>query len=491
MRGIDVYHGDGFPLKSVPLKAYKESDFVIVKATQGIAYSHIDYFAKMADKTLKDGKLLGAYHYASGKDPEAEADYFVRIVKPYLGKTVLFLDWEHWINAAKGIPNQSWGSKTWCTKFIDRVKSKTGLTCILYTGLDGIKQNASLANKIPLWFAGYPDPKYSGWTVPKFKYNVSPWKTWTIWQFTSSGEKVDRNTTLLTPAQWKEMAIAKTKETESQLRKRVVDAAEMLIGVKEGSSEHKMIIDTFNKSGLCKRYRMTAKDAWCATFVSFVFIATKLAGKNNLFPCVECSCAKMVELAKKYGIWVEKDSYVPKAGDVILYDWQDSGSGNDKGTPDHVGIVKTVKDGVISVIEGNYKDSVGIRKIKVNGRYIRGFICPKYASFSTANKVTPETPKTPQKTTQKATGYSGKFPSLPPRGYFKYGDGFLQIAGYDTQVKRVQKLVNWITGGNLKIDGSYGQKTMDAVKKAQKILKVKQDGLFGADTLAKAKAFKK
>lgn len=485
MRGIDIYHGDGFPLKSVPAKAYRESDFVIVKATQGICYNHIDYFTKMADKTLKDGKLLGAYHYASGKDAEAEADYFVRIVKPYLGKTVLFLDWE------RG-QNKAWGSKTWCSKFISRVKAKTGLDCILYTGLDGIKQNASLANKVPLWFAGYPDPNYSGWTVPKFKYNISPWKAWTIWQFTSSGEKVDRNTTLMTPDQWRAMAVVnKTKETETQLRKRVVDAGMMLLGVRERSSEHKMILDTFNKSGLCKRYKMTVDDAWCATFVSFVFIATKLAGKNNLFPCVECSCAKMVELAKKYGIWVEKDSYSPKAGDVILYDWQDSGKGDNTGSPDHVGIVKIVKNGINIVIEGNYNDSVKIRELKVNGRYIRGYICPKYALFSTPNKTTTEPAKSPQKPAQKLEGYKWKYPSLPPRGYYKFGDGYKQIIGYELQIKRLQKLINWITNGKIKEDGQYGQKTIDAVKKAQKILGVKQDGLFGADTLAKARAFKK
>lgn len=164
-------------------------------------------------------------------------------------------------------------------------------------------------------------------------------------------------------------------------REKVVNNLLMLKGIKEGSAEHKMIIKKFNDSKLCTRYKMTVNDAWCATSVSYAFIVAKLAGKPGsgaLFQCVECSCGEMIELAKKQGIWKEADSYVPAPGDVIMYDWQDSGSGDNKGWPDHTGIVMDVKDGYIHVIEGNKNDAVGERKLKVNGKYIRGFIAPKY-----------------------------------------------------------------------------------------------------------------
>ena len=200
MRGIDIYQGDGNPLKAVPAKAYKESDFVIIKATQGTSYSKTSYFTSMIKKALKDDKLCGAYHYAGGKDPIKEADYFLSIVKPYIGEIILCLDWE-------SMQNVSWGSKTWCTKFINHVKEKTGITCFLYSGTDGCKQNLSLVDKVPLWFAGYPKNENS-WTVPKFIYNITPWK-YTIWQFTSGKEKCDRNVTNLTEAQW--IAYAKGK----------------------------------------------------------------------------------------------------------------------------------------------------------------------------------------------------------------------------------------------------------------------------------------
>lgn len=92
----------------------------------------------------------------------------------------------------------------------------------------------------------------------------------------------------------------------------------------------------------------------------------------------------------------------------------------------------------------------------------------------------------PKPTVKKA--YTGTFPTLPARGYFKSGDGG---AKGSTNVKNLQKLLNWINGGSLVIDGKIGAKTISAVKTAQKKLGVTADGLFGKTTLAKAKAYKK
>ena len=479
MRGIDIYQGDGNPLKAVPAKAYKESDFVIIKATQGVSYKHTAYFTSMAKKVLQDDKLCGAYHFAEGWEPKREADYFISIVKPYIGKIILCLDWEEHIGSGK--KNRSWGNKTWCKQFIDRVKEKTGVTCFLYCGDEGCKQNVSLANKIPLWFAGYPKNENS-WTVPKFSYKIEPWK-YTIWQFTSGKEKCDRNTTALTEAQWKayakgEEVVAVSKETT--LRKKVVDNLIMLKGVQEGGAEHKMIIKTFNDSKLCPRYEMTTKDAWCATTVSYAFIVAKLAGKPGsgaLCQFVECSCSKMIELGKKQDIFVENDAYVPKTGDVIFYDWQDSGNGDNKGTPDHVGLVVSVKNNIITVIEGNKNDAVGTREIKVNAKTIRGFITPKYADY---------VKKTP---TKKA--YTGKLPKLPSRGYFKYGDGIISLPSMRDQIELVQKALNWAIGSGLVTDGKYGKKTKAAVEKLQQKNKLPVNGCFGNKCLAVIQNMKK
>lgn len=163
---------------------------------------------------------------------------------------------------------------------------------------------------------------------------------------------------------------------ESEIRKKPAEYLEKFVGIKEGSTAHKSLINTFNKSGLCKRYTMTTKDAWCATAVSASFIATGLA---KIFPCVECSCLQMAAIAKRNKIWVEDDSYMPKVGDVVLYDWQDSGRGDCQGTPDHVGIVAAVNRNTFKIIEGNYSDTVKYRTLERNGRYIRGFITPNYS----------------------------------------------------------------------------------------------------------------
>lgn len=152
---------------------------------------------------------------------------------------------------------------------------------------------------------------------------------------------------------------------------KILDIAIALLGIKEGSKEHKNIIDTYNKQEkLPQGYKVKYTDSWCATFISYLFL---VAGYKTF--CFECSCTRMIELAKKLGLWIEDDKYTPRAGDCILYDWQDSGSADCKGTPDHIGIVENVtKSGIITVIEGNYHDAVGRRRISVNGRYIRGFI---------------------------------------------------------------------------------------------------------------------
>lgn len=89
------------------------------------------------------------------------------------------------------------------------------------------------------------------------------------------------------------------------------------------------------------------------------------------------------------------------------------------------------------------------------------------------------------------TGYPGVWPALPPRGYYQIGDGYKTLKDYKTQIKRVQKLLNWITGSDLKTDGFYGQDTANAQEKAQKILSLTINGKFGNQTLKKAKSLKK
>lgn len=169
--------------------------------------------------------------------------------------------------------------------------------------------------------------------------------------------------------------------TEAQLRQKVVGIMQGWVGCKESDGSHKKIIDIYNShKPLARGYAVKYTDAWCATTVSAAAIE---AGLTDIIP-TECGCNQMISLFSNLGEWQENDGYVPAPGDVIFYDWQDSGSGDNRGSADHVGIVEKVVGSTITVIEGNKSDSVSRRNLVVNGKYIRGYGVPKYSSKATA-----------------------------------------------------------------------------------------------------------
>lgn len=179
--------------------------------------------------------------------------------------------------------------------------------------------------------------------------------------------------------------------TEQEIRQQVADTIQKWVGVIEGSVKHHEIIDTYNSYKPHPRgYAMTYKAPWCATTVSSVSILCKL---TDIMP-VECSCGKMIELYKKLGTWVESDKYAPKVGDVIFYAWEDGKNYKDVDNTtghDHVGIVTEVNGNSFVVTEGNRTinkvSQVAYRVMEVNGRYIRGYGCPDYASKATKPKA--------------------------------------------------------------------------------------------------------
>lgn len=156
---------------------------------------------------------------------------------------------------------------------------------------------------------------------------------------------------------------------------KVIKQAEAWIGKKESDGSHKEIIDVYNShKPLARGYKVKYTDAWCSTFVSAV--AIKL-GYTDIIP-TECGCEKHIELFKKKGIWVEADDYIPSVGDIIFYDWEDDGKGDNTGRANHVGYVQKIANKTMTIIEGNYKNSVTTRTMKVNAKYIRGYGVPKY-----------------------------------------------------------------------------------------------------------------
>ena len=231
--------------------------------------------------------------------------------------------------------------------------------------------------------------------------------------------------------------------TEKEIRGLVVSTAQKYLGYKESNGTHKKIIDIYNgHKPLAQGYKVKYTDAWCATFVSFVGIQ---CGLTDII-LTECSCPRMIELYKKKGRWKEDDNYKPAAGDIVMYDWQDSGVGDNTGTPDHVGIVVSVSGNSIKIIEGNIDNAVGYRNIAVNGKYIRGYCLPDYAKKSTnatsgSNSSSTSKPTATKKTVAEVAKevVAGKWGNGAAR------TSTLKKAGYDPDA--VQKAVNSLLSG--------------------------------------------
>ena len=74
------------------------------------------------------------------------------------------------------------------------------------------------------------------------------------------------------------------------------------------------------------------------------------------------------------GLW-QDNSYEPRPGDIIFFDWDDGGQ---DGSSDHVGIVEKVENGRIYTIEGNSGDSCRQNSYPVGYYEIYGYGTPAY-----------------------------------------------------------------------------------------------------------------
>ena len=167
------------------------------------------------------------------------------------------------------------------------------------------------------------------------------------------------------------------------------------IGLSRSAGTHRIIIDTYNNyRPLARGYAVTYSDAYCDTTVSAAFIKLNAV---DLIGGTECGVENHVEIFKRFGIWEENGNITPKPGYIIVYNWDDGIQPND-GYSDHIGIVESVSNGKITVIEGNMDGGVvGRRIIPVGWGYIRGYAKPKYG---TGNTSAPEKPiSIPAKTT--------------------------------------------------------------------------------------------
>ena len=237
--------------------------------------------------------------------------------------------------------------------------------------------------------------------------------------------------------------------TEIQIRNRFVKTAESYWGFRENDGSHKAIIDIYNsQSTLPRGYKVTYTDAWCATFVSA--IGVQLEWSDIILP--ECSCNKMIELYKAVGRWEERDDYVPQPGDLVIFDWDDDGKGDNVGEAEHIGIIVECNENQLIVIEGNKNNSVDYRNLEVNGKYIRGYCLPNFILKSEENLKMCEV-------------------KLP----------ILKKGMKNSHVKTLQTLLT-LAGFSCSVDGSFGSGTESALKSFQTEKNLKVDGVCGTDT---------
>ena len=295
---------------------------------------------------------------------------------------------------------------------------------------------------------------------------------------------------------------------------KVVKQAQSWVGIKEANYGHKEIIDTYNsQKPLPAGYKMKYTDAWCAATVT---AAAVKAGVASIFPC-ECSCSRMIAKAKEMGIWIEPDNHVPSPAQLIMYDWDDNGVGENTGSPEHVGLVERISGNTITVIEGNYSDSVKRRNISVNGRYIRGFIAPKYDAESKPvvsvvkdtkidsvkevqvwlndeynlgiaedNSYGPKTKKALVKALQVELGFTGKDVDgiYGPKTNTAVKNNNLRNGSKGDLVKVLQGLLVCNGYAGAYVDGSFGSGTQSAVIAYQRKKGLDDDGIAGSNTFS-------
>lgn len=203
LNGIDISSYQG----NIDLSKL-DIDFVIAKATEGTAYVN-KYCDPKLQQAIKLGKKWGFYHFASGGDAVAEADYFVDNCANYFHHGIPVLDFE--ANAiAKGVP--------WAKQFLDRVYTRTGVRALIYMSQSVTTRYdwSSVAVNHGLWVAKYPPV-----THPDFSYNpdltgsIGAWKYAAIWQYCSDGRiagysaNLDLNHAYMTLEAWDAFAMVK------------------------------------------------------------------------------------------------------------------------------------------------------------------------------------------------------------------------------------------------------------------------------------------
>lgn len=173
LNGIDIAsYQAGLDFSKVPC------DFAIIKATQGTGYTNPDC-VRAVEQAMSLGKGVGVYHYISGGNAVAEANFFINSILNWIGKVMICLDWE-------SNQNSAWGNESYLEQVVNQVIARTGVPPMIYVQASRYNQVAEVAERhnCGLWIAQYADMNPTG-------YQNTPWNegayTCAIRQYSSAG----------------------------------------------------------------------------------------------------------------------------------------------------------------------------------------------------------------------------------------------------------------------------------------------------------------
>lgn len=203
MVGIDISHWNRTIEVDNP-----DIDFVICKATEGATYRD-ECFDDFMMNAINCGKLVGAYHFMSTKSsPIAQAENFINRVRPYLGESILVLDYE-------GKCGEELGGSLGALQFLNYLYAKTGVKPLIYMNkyyLHKYDWSKAAEGDFGLWLADYIDSEVTlNDNVPKSK-NIKPWSLQAIRQYTPAGiiknygGYVDLNKAYMSKDAWRKYA---------------------------------------------------------------------------------------------------------------------------------------------------------------------------------------------------------------------------------------------------------------------------------------------
>lgn len=116
-------------------------------------------------------------------------------------------------------------------------------------------------------------------------------------------------------------------------------------------------------------YGFSSRVEWCACFVSWCANECGYI-KQGIFPKF-AACMNGAAWFRQHRQWQDR-SYVPKAGDIIFFNW------NGDAKIDHVGIVVKVAKGKVYTIEGNSRNQCKQRDYPLGSSVITGYGVPRY-----------------------------------------------------------------------------------------------------------------